>query len=198
MKVNQHAFDIGQLAQRLSSGYCTHLAAITVACNPHAGILAPERLPGDRIPIGTVKRKDGTEHQFHFLHYLKEASNDKIVSEELERVWLSGSLLRLGDALAIHNYFDRAPELELVRHLRNGIAHGNRFRIDNPSGLKKFPAHNRLALSRSSLKTDFEISPRLNGTKVLFDFMEAGDVLDVLTSVAMYLIRMGNGESLRT
>jgi hypothetical protein len=38
-----------------------------------------------------------------------------------------GALLTLGDALQVHRYFDHSPELELIYHLRNGVAHGNRF-----------------------------------------------------------------------
>jgi hypothetical protein len=51
--------------------------------------------------------------------------------------------LRSGDALERNGYFDRALELELIRHLRNGIAQGNRFDIRDPNKLTKFPTHNR-------------------------------------------------------
>jgi hypothetical protein len=73
--------------------------------------------------------------------------------DELARVWLVGALLTVGDALARHHYFDRAPELELLRHLRNGVADGNVFNIDNPDTLAKFPAHNRLASLRVTITT---------------------------------------------
>jgi len=125
------------------------------------------------------------------------AATNAAITAELPRVWLAGSLLAVGDALSRQNYFDRAPELELVRHLRNGIAHGNRFVIRDPQRLKNLPAHNRLAWIRGDKKTVFEISPMLNGKPVLFDYMGAGDVLDVLASVGIYLIRMGNGDPLR-
>jgi hypothetical protein len=119
---------------------------------------------------------------------------DKTIAEELPRVWLTGSLLTIGDALTAHDYFDRAPELELVRHLRNGIAHGNRFEIRDPERLKKFPAHNCDADYRNTI---FEITPALDGQPVLFDFMDAGDLLDLLFSVGFYLQRMGEGRPLR-
>ena len=120
-----------------------------------------------------------------------------------------------------HGYFDRAPELELLRHLRNGVAHGNLFRIDNPTEITKFPAHNRLAWVKSDSKAIFEITPSLRNQPVLFDFMGPGDILepdrirrvvekicrlgtedalwinvDLLMSVGLYLIRMGNGDPL--
>jgi hypothetical protein len=116
---------------------------------------------------------------------------------DLDRVWLVGALLALGDALKQHGYFDHAPELELLRHLRNGVAHGNSFRIDNPKELTKFPAHNRLAWVKSDSKAVFEITPSLQNQPVLFDFMGPGDILDLLMSVGLYLVRMGNGDPLR-
>ena len=102
-------------------------------------------------------------------------------------MWLTGSLLAVGDALEHHNYFDHAPELELVYHLRNGIAHGNRFDIRNLQRLTKYPAHNRACYKN----TIFEITPALNGLPVLFDFMDAGDVLDLLFSIAFHLDEIG-------
>jgi hypothetical protein len=83
-----------------------------------------------------------------------------------------------------------------LRHLRNGVAHGNAFQIDLKL-LAKFPAHNRLAWVRSDSKAEFEITPNLQKQPVLFDFMAPGDILDLLMSVGLYLIRMGNGDALR-
>ena len=105
---------------------------------------------------------------------------------------LTGSLLAVGDALKDNGYFDHAPELELVRHLRNGVAHGNHFDIRYPDELTKYPAHNRDGWFRHTV---FEITPELDGKPVLFDFMEAGDVLDLLFSVASHLDEIGRGES---
>ena len=197
MKANQAAFDTGQLAERLAQGYYAHLAAITVATDSKVDQLIPTILPGFTVPVGTVERKDGSAHVFHFTHFLQLLSTDPLIKSEIEKSWFTGSLLRLGDLLAQHNYFDRAPELELVRHLRNGIAHGNRFRIDDPSRLTRYPAHNRLALVKGDPGATFEIAASLQNQPVLFDFMGAGDVLDLLMSVGLYLVRMGNGDPLR-
>src|SRR5258708_40075092 len=115
---------------------------------------------------------------------------------DLERLWLVGALLTIGDALEKQSYFDHAPELELVRRLRNGVAHGNTFRIKLKL-LAKFPAHNRLAWVKNDSKAEFEITPNLQNQPVLFDFMGPGDILHLLMSVSLYLIRMGNGDALR-
>jgi hypothetical protein len=195
--VNQAAHDAGLLAHRLSQGYNAHKAALQVASDPRAIELIPERLPDFAAPIGTVPRKNGTEHVFDFKIFLSDVSTDPFLISEFEHIWLAGSLLKLGDVLAQNNYFDRAPELELVRHLRNGIAHGNRFKIDDPQKLINYPAHNRLSGVPNINKMLFEITPLLNGQPVLFDFMGAGDVLDIFIWVGWYLIRMGTGEPLR-
>ena len=127
---------------------------------------------------------------------IKSLLNEAKGSSNLDRRWLVGALLTIGDALAKHSYFDHAPELELLRHLRNGVAHGNTFRI-NLKLLAKFPAHNRLAWVRSDSKAEFEITPNLQNQPVLFDFMGPGDIIHLLMLVGLYLIRMGNGDALR-
>jgi hypothetical protein len=190
MKANQAAYDVGQLAQDMARGYAAHIAVIRVA--PRLDHKAAVQLIAD-YPSDSVQRKDGTKWSFDTQDALVDLA-DKAIAEELPRVWLAGSLLRLGDALKKHDYFGHAPELELVRHLRNGIAHGNCFDIRFPEELKQFPAHNRDAWFKHTI---FEITPELDGQPVLFDFMEAGDVLDLLSSVGLYLKQMENGESPR-
>jgi hypothetical protein len=108
--------------------------------------------------------------------------------DELDRAWLGSALIVLGDRLAAEGYFDRAPILETVRHLRNGIGHGNRFELRNPSELARWPAHTRDAASSSPTGTAFEIRSDLDGTPVLFDFMGPGDVVDLLISVGTHLL----------
>lgn len=195
LKANQFSFDVGQLAERLYQGYYLHSAMLQVAKHPNVQALVPSIEPGQYVPVGRVYRRNGTSHTYHFTHYLAWANNNPLVAGDLEQVWLVGALLRLGDELAQHQYFDRAPELELLRHMRNGIAHGNRFHITEPRRLMRFPAHNRLAWVREA--EVFEITPSLDGTPVLFDFMGAGDCLDLLQAIGIYLIRMGNGDPLR-
>jgi hypothetical protein len=203
-KANQAAFDAGKLAERLAGGYYAYIAALQVATDPLAKTLATNIPAGQIVPVGFVKRKDGTHHVFHFHHYLDYARSNEQMANDLPRAWLVGSLLAIGDALSNSRYFDRAPELELLRHLRNGVAHGNRFHFGSGKSLKKslerlqrHPAHNRLAWIRDDNKSEFEIVGALAGRPILFDFMGPGDILDLIMSVGLYLIRMGNGDPLR-
>ncbi len=84
----------------------------------------------------------------------------------------------------------------MVYQLRNSAAHGNQFKFtgSGKKRLKAHEAHNRLAAAKTS---EFEITESLDGQPVLFDFMERADVLELMISVGLYLIRKGNGEPLR-
>jgi hypothetical protein len=191
---NQAALDIGWMAQRMCDGYFKHAAVIRVATDPRAVALSPELEPGQVVPVDRAYRKDGTPHLFHFNYFLSRAVNDSGMADELRRVLLVGALLTVGDALEKQGYFDHAPELKLLRHLRHGVAHGNTFRIGKKL---KHEAHNRLAWVKSDTKAIFEITPNLQGQQVLFDFLGPADVLDLLQSVSTYLTRIGTGQPLR-
>lgn len=191
---NPDAFRVGQLAQYLFGSYFAQLTAFLTAADARAPALRPGIEAGHVVPVGRVPDKVGDGHAFHLPYYLEWAR--KTPEEEFERAALAAALIALGGALAEHSSFDHAPELELVRHVRNGVAHGNRFNIDDRGRkqLAKHPAHNRIATVKSS---EFEVIPSLNGREVLFLFMERGDVLNLIQTVSVYLIRMGNGDPLR-
>ncbi len=179
---------VSRTAQRLASGYYAFLVAQLVAANPHSiNSLPPPKAPG-QDPTGEIKRKDGTAHTLNLRHYLDLFREDHGVQKEVLRAWAMGALLTLGDELSTHRYFDKAPLLELVYHLRNGVAHGNRFNItkEGRERLAQHPAHNRDAPVRSPIGTVYEITPALSGP-LFFDFMGPGDVIDLLQSVEVHL-----------
>ena len=128
---------------------------------------------------------------FDFQIYLEEARKNTFIIHQLDRVYLSGALLTIGDALSKNHYFDKSPIIELLRHLRNGIAHGNKFNIGFPEKLLKFPAHDKVAKNHNPV--NFEITPELDGTNVLFDFMEPGDILNVFHQVGFHLKDLAYG-----
>jgi hypothetical protein len=146
MKANQAASDVGQLLWDMARGYAAHIAAIRMAprLDPQAFVRLIAKYPSD-----FVQRKDGTKWSFDTQDAIGSAVADKALATDLPRVWLAGSLLAVGDALNDHDYFGHAPLFELMRHLRNGIAHGNRFEIRYPYELKEYPAHNRDANYRA-------------------------------------------------
>jgi hypothetical protein len=133
---------------------------------------------------------------FDFRHYLQKVAEPELY-EDFKRAWLSSALLRIGDALGEHGYFGHAPEAELVRHLRNGIAHRNRFTfhgavINKQSGLLRYPAHNERYKAALSMRT-YAIDTHLEGKGVLFDFAAPAAVLDILTTLGWHLTRTACG-----
>jgi hypothetical protein len=175
------AFQIGRLAHWLGGRYYVHSSIIDVAAS------VDRSQPVDWANTREVERKDGTKHVFAFDHYLREAFENLKTKDDLNRVWIVGGLITLADALGKKNnrYFDRAPHLELVRHLRNGVAHG-RFRIDSPDKLADHPANNFSASVKSPAGTLFEITPTTQGS--VFDFMGVGDFIDLFFSVETHLL----------
>jgi hypothetical protein len=198
VKANPFALRVARLTQRLVCEYYSLAVAIEVAKDPRAKPLFSDIPSGQIVPVGFVSRKDGTQYLYHFHHYLDQVRTNSEMVSDSQSTWLTGSLLAIGDALQPHGYFNHAPELELIYHLRNGVAHGNRFIFDERAlrRLHEHPAHNKLTPFRTAT-TKFEIVAGLHRQPVLFDFMGPADILDVLSAVGVYLWRMGQGEPLR-
>lgn len=91
------------------------------------------------------------------------------------RAHLGTMISWIGHNLKENKYFDEHPLLEFFKHIRNGISHGNTFTF-----LGKEPA-------KPARFRGFEITKSLNGQCVLFDYIEAGDVMDLLDEVKVHL-----------
>jgi hypothetical protein len=183
MTVNPRKLAVARMAHHLATGYYAFVVAHHVAVNPQSiNSLSPAH------PTGKLERKDGTAHTLDLRYYLDLLREDHSLQGDFLRLWATGSLLTLSVELLKHRYFDRAPILEFVYHLRNGVAHGNRFYIDDKGKrrLAKYPAHNLYAAVKSPLGTLYEITPNQTGP-VLFDFMGAADVIDLLQSIKVHL-----------
>jgi hypothetical protein len=181
--VNRHpgAFALGQSIFELAQGCYAYEALSLVANDPRAEVIVPD-VPAGEGPQGKLVRIDGTSHIFDIRHYLSLARNHSFTNENIARSWYSGALITAGDLLADHSYFDRQPEFELVYHLRNGAAHGNNFNITS-TGQRRLHSKNAYLRWYDNSKR-FEITPALNKTQILFDFVGPGDVADILTLTA--------------
>ena len=208
----QKAFDVGRLASHLLDGYLAFASAASFIASPRyveqaqrAGVAV--MLPGGSVTTQSILRKDGSLGVTYWWdHYLRRLIEDPVHLDTLERTWMAGALLTLGDALATPNdfYLDRGPDLELIRHLRNGVAHGNRFdvRQGQPSRPAYFygppsrfqPPDGTVALPPGQVDRYFEVVASISGEPVLFDFMGAGDLCDLLQFVGWRLVRIGNGD----
>jgi len=180
---------VAMLAERLAMGYYAQAAILEIAGSPNAGSLIPTSL-ADTLSAGLLQRKNGTQHGYNVKALLDMQRTNPDMVEAFRRAWPTGALLALADALDDRDYFDHGPLLEMVYHLRNGIAHGNKFNIANANRLAQFPAHTRNADFHGARA--FEITTALNGQQVLFSFMDAGDIQDLLMSIGMYLRRLSS------
>jgi hypothetical protein len=186
------AFATGRIIFDLAQGCYAYEAIVQLARDPRSATIVPDLAPGNPVPVGTLSRKDGSRHTYDVSHYLKLSSNHAFIAPQIQQSWFAGALVTAGDILEKHKYFDQGPELELIYHLRNGVAHGNVFNITK-SGLKRLaihPAYNRVLDGRGEV---FHITPGLSGQPVLFDFMAAADVVDLLTMAAERLKDLERG-----
>ncbi|MGP8232219.1 MAG: hypothetical protein ACLQL2_06065 [Methylovirgula sp.] len=169
--VNQQAVDAATLAQRVVSQYFSHYAAIHVARDPRAQAFAPPIEPGQIISVLKIPRRDGNAMIMSFDHYLAEGRKPD-TRQEFDKVWLIGALLTVGDALGHNGYFGHIPEAEIIRHLRNGVAHGNKFHFDDKvikksAGKLKHPANIFRYAARQGMPMH-EVDTHLKGAEVLF------------------------------
>lgn len=186
------AFATGQFIFDLAQGCYAYEALVQLARDAHSATIVRDLNPGHPVPIGTISRKDGSQHTYDAAHYLTLSNNHPFIAPKIQQAWFAGALVTAGDALEKRHYFNHGPELELIYHLRNGIAHGNIFNM-TANGLKrlaKYPAYVRVLDRRGEV---FRISPSQNGQPVLFDFMAAADVIDLLTMAAERLKDLERG-----
>ncbi len=190
MKIkSENARQVGELLQVLYEGCYAFTAVLDVATREHA---EAQGSPIDYRKQRYVARKDGSAHTFAHDHYLRVAHEHPQVSAELKHAWFAGALLNAGNALKRFQYFDNAPPLEMIFHLRNGVAHGNKFEFDQRSAarLQRNPAHTRSSWSRGP--GVFEIFESLRGQPIMFDYMADGDIIDVLSSARSHLTVLAN------
>ena len=177
------AFAAGQVISDLAQGCYAYEALLQLVRNARGATIGSD-LIRDRFPsIGTISRKDGSKHIYDSAQYLSLGDNNLFIVPKIQQAWFAGALISSGDILENSNYFDHGPEFELIYHLRNGIAHGNVFNI-TAQGLKrlaKYPAYVRVLDGRGTV---FHISPSENRQEILFDFMAAADVIDLLIMAA--------------
>jgi hypothetical protein len=183
------AIDLGYRLVTLAYGYYSHAAAIDLSFNKEVLRTLASSGAIDWDSVGIAMKKNGESHKFLKTAWLEHDGFTEHISNDLHRIWLLGALIYSGDALETYGYFDRSPCLELIRHLRNAAAHNNRFRItkDGARWLAEYPAHTRDGPKGYLTNSVFEITTALDGTVLMWDFMESGDILDAIISAGHYL-----------
>jgi hypothetical protein len=183
------AIDLGHKLITLAHGYYSHTAAVELSLNKDILCTIRPQLNNLWEPVGEARKKNGGSHQFLKMAWLEHDQFNHHIRDELDRIWLTGALIYSGDALGNKGHFGHAPCLELIYHLRNAAAHNNRFMFTEGGRkrLSKHPAHTRDGPSGYPTNSIFEITPDLEGTLLMWEFMEAGDILDALKTAGYYL-----------
>ena len=160
-----------------------------------------EQLERDR-PVGEfvaghlIARNDGTLIFSNLSHSVREVEPESEHRALVDRLWWMGALLTVGDAIAAAD-LDHGPDLELIRHLRNGVAHGNRFKLMKGEPRRQaffFGPPGRFLPDRTIVEGDvphFRIDSAVHRAPVLFEFMGPGDLDDLFQFVSLRLIRFG-------
>ena len=169
--------------QALYEGCYAFSAVLDVARAAH-GALHIDR-PINMRDTRVVGRKRGDHHLFGFEHYLKAAFEADTIANPVQQSWFAMAILTAGAELSPFNYFNRAPRLEVIYHLRNAIAHGGRFHFteDCRQRLSDYPANT----FGTEGMVQFEVTAALDGQEPLFELLHPGDVIDVLIGATFYL-----------
>jgi hypothetical protein len=149
--------------------YCAASSTFLVHLH-HSGIrrALEQFIPKDDCDI-KFARADRTVATFHLYRTLDLAKSDKRFNVYYLRSTLMAVVSIMGDALTNEKLYNRSPEFQFFRHLRNAISHGNRFYFK-----KGEPRYH------SQFKS-LVLNPALQGTQqVLFDFIKPGDVIDLV------------------
>ncbi len=167
-----------------------------VARDERAEAFAPAIEPGQTVPILRISRRDGNDMMMWFNHYLNNNREQQTV-EDFDRVWLIGALLTVGDALGANKYFNHEPEAEMIRHLRNGIAHGHEFtfstRVNNKDTGKLKHTANIFRYADRQKMPRHEIDTYLQGAEVMWAWGGPDAIVDCLTVLGVHLWNVGHG-----
>ena len=186
----KHALLVRDRCQHLYESCYAFMAVINVAEKFHGEMAARGPLPDEMTR--PVYRKRGDAHVYLLPHYLKQAFDSSQFVPQVQHAWLSMALIVAGDWLETYNYFNRAPQLEVIYHLRNAYAHENKFHFTKKcrQRLIDYPA-TTIGLGYDSL-TQVEISAQLDGSSPS-DLLAPGDVIDVLIIAVLYLTQLASG-----
>jgi hypothetical protein len=121
-------------------------------------------------------RQDGTMHQVkNYGPLVDQLRSNSSFNIEYMGLLVQTVFLNVGDELARHSYFDRTPELEYFRHIRNALGHGNKFHFTGKEPVRPASFRGRM------------LSSALNGQSVVFEYMGPGDAMDLLDHIERHL-----------
>jgi len=170
------AEEIADLIDRLQTTYAAAATALLLLNDDD--VLHLLRTKGyDRGTMIRLGRQDNTFYEgINLWDAINLVRQDHRHNLDFVGSYFMTILLFVGDKLRQNEYFDKTPELEFLRHLRNGVSHGNTFR------LRDYGEPRRPATFKG-----FEITQELEGQSVLFEFIGTGDLFDLFDHIKAHL-----------
>jgi len=168
---------ISDMIERLKSYYVVASMGLRFVADPRWQELY-DSFGIDRGSTMRLGRRDDTYYECLDIYKAHDQVQGPGYNLDFLGAMLSVMLVWIGDELAREKYFDRSPQLEFLRHLRNGVAHGNTFSL-----IRGEPR-------RPAFFGQFRITPELHGHNVLFEYMMAGDLFDLFDDVAIHLRKL--------
>lgn len=139
--------------------------------------------------ISTIKHDDSVNlkgtttgnNQFKRLELIKQMNVE--FSNITNAVMILIQQLVVSCYASVENQNDKSPEFEFFRHIRNGCAHDNKFNFRKHKNKRT----NKVIYdepSRSAKWNGLEITQTLENSKVIFNFIAGGDVLQLLNDIS--------------
>jgi len=183
----QQAIQVADLIEWHKKACTAHYVAFMLVAHPgvdvHSILNAVDITETAHLNLG---RKDGSSYRIPDVHKvldLVQSQPDRIRRFNLEALTnvLTVVISEVGDALTRNGYFDKTPELDFFRHVRNGVSHGNAFHFEH--GEPRRPARFSGFTIVASMEGQ-QVLPRRRKDKA---FLWHGDVFDMLDHVEAHL-----------
>ncbi|AEF43129.1 hypothetical protein [Hoyosella subflava] len=124
-----------------------------------------------------LNRRGGSHYTLSFREVVEGARHDKERQFAVVDSWLELAVIRVAAALGEHAYFDKAPVLVFLRHVRNGLAHGGQFTYQESRYWELNARFGNLEITKETT----------GGVFGSFGFLSRGDMLALLDEVASHL-----------
>lgn len=169
------SFGVALMTNELGLPFLNNLVKIN-ELTPPLSVVLPKKMETRQAVSNTIK---GESYKLDIEQSIKYISSNPQARIDFLRNLTAAIIISVGDAIARNQYFDRDPAIEFLRHLRNGIAHGNRFNF-------KHGEPKRLAFFKN-----FKITEDLEGSVVLIEdresFIDIGDIFELFDFIALHL-----------
>lgn len=165
--------EIADLITELKDHFVLSTAGLPLILSPHrqsfmdqVGVAA-----GDEIDMTLGFGRE--RYAFQLEPALDRVQRRPDIQFNVVRAWAELAALKVGREMKLNNYFDKRPLFEFLRHVRNAVAHGNRFdvrKVDRPA---VFEHH--------------EVREDMNGAVCIGGELKTAEVFALLDEVAVEL-----------